>query len=153
VAGGIGVTPVVAAARALARAGVGFDAVVAAQTASRLWGTDVLEELGAQVDPSAQVVVCTDDGSAGVKGFPTVVVPQLLAERSYTQIWTCGPAPMMAGVARFAKMAQIACQASLERLMTCGFGACHCCNVELAAGGYAFCCTDGPVFDAEEVAW
>jgi dihydroorotate dehydrogenase electron transfer subunit len=37
--------------------------------------------------------------------------------------------------------------------MGCGFGACACCNVELAKGGYALCCQDGPVFDAEEVAW
>jgi dihydroorotate dehydrogenase electron transfer subunit len=40
---------------------------------------------------------------------------------------------------------------SLERLMGCGFGACSCCNVELADGGYALCCQDGPVFDAKEV--
>ena len=60
---------------------------------------------------------------------------------------------MMAGVARLAHEAGVACQVSMERMMGCGFGACACCNVALSKGGYALCCQDGPVFDAEEVAW
>ena len=147
VAGGVGCAPVVAAGRELAKKGVPFTAVIGAQTADRLWGVDELESLG------AKVVVTTDDGSRGVHGFTTQPTERLLAERDFTLVMTCGPNPMMRGVARIANEAHVPCQASLERMMTCGFGACHTCNVAMAAGGYRFCCTDGPVFDAEEVAW
>lgn len=67
--------------------------------------------------------------------------------------YACGPAPMMASVARLAAKAEIVCQVSLERMMTCGFGACNTCNVAMVSGGYKACCTDGPVFDAREVLW
>lgn len=147
VAGGVGAPPVVAAGRELAKRDVPFAAVLGAQTADKLWGVPELEELG------AKVVVTTDDGSRGVHGFTTQPTSELLATGDYTLVMTCGPGPMMAGIAKAAHEAGVACQASLERMMTCGFGACHTCNVAMAAGGYKFCCTDGPVFDAEEVAW
>ena len=148
VAGGVGITPVVACARMLAEADVAFDAVVGAQTSSRLWGTDVLEELGA-----GRVAVTTDDGSAGRAGFTTDALAELLAEGGYDVVYTCGPEVMMAGVARICREAGVACRVSMERMMCCGFGACGTCNVALVDGTYKSCCKDGPVFDAEEVAW
>lgn len=148
VAGGVGVTPVVACARMLAEAGVAFDAVVGAQTADRLWGTDVLEGLGA-----GTVAVTTDDGSAGRRGFTTDALADLLAAGGYDVVYTCGPEVMMAGVARLCHKAGVACRVSMERMMCCGFGACGTCNVAMVDGTYKSCCKDGPVFDAEEVAW
>lgn len=150
VAGGVGLPPVMAAAEMLAQAGIASDVVVGAKGAARLWrgGLERLRGLGCAVH------VATDDGSEGTHGFTTDVVSRLLGEgRSYGSCFTCGPNPMMAGVAGLCRGAHIPCQASLERMMTCGFGACSTCNVALAAGGYASCCMDGPVFDAEEVAW
>ena len=152
VAGGIGLPPIEAAAHMLADAGVAYDVVAGARTAAMLL-EDRAEGLAASSDDQCRVVTCTDDGTAGFGGYTTQAAEQLVAERSYTQIYTCGPNVMMAGVARLAQEHDIACQASLERMMGCGFGACSCCNVALAKGGYALCCTDGPVFDAEEVAW
>ncbi len=148
VAGGVGAPPIVAAAAMAAKAGVPFDVILGVQTASRLWGKDRAEELGA-----GAVVVTTDDGSLGVKGFAADAMADLVAKHSYDLVMTCGPMPMMAGVARLAREHDIACQVSMERMMTCGFGACNTCNVAMAAGGYKACCTDGPVFDAQEVAW
>lgn len=148
VAGGIGVTPVVAAARWLAGRDVPFDAVVGAQTAARLWGTEELAAAGA-----GQVVVTTDDGTAGTRGFTTVEVERLLGESDYAEVMTCGPNVMMAGVSRLAEDDGLDCQVSLERMMGCGFGACNTCNVALRRGGYASCCLDGPVFYGREVAW
>lgn len=149
VGGGVGLPPVVAAARMLREAGVPVTAVVGAQTAGRLWqgGVDDLEAMGAEVH------VATDDGSRGFHGFTTGVMESLLAERTFGSVLTCGPTPMMRGVAALAAKAHVPCEASLERMMTCGFGACSTCNVAMRAGGYKSCCMDGPVFDAEEVAW
>lgn len=148
VAGGVGVTPIVACARMLAGAGVAFDAVVGAQAAGRLWGADVLEGIGA-----GTVAVTTDDGTAGRAGFTTDALADLLAERDYDVVYTCGPEVMMAGVARLCRGAGVPCRVSMERMMCCGFGACGTCNVAMADGTYKSCCKDGPVFDAEEVAW
>ncbi|MGN0075785.1 MAG: dihydroorotate dehydrogenase electron transfer subunit [Parafannyhessea sp.] len=148
VAGGIGAPPVVAAARALANEGREVDVVLGAQMAAKLWGEADARALGA-----GEVVMTTDDGSYGMHGFTTQAMEALLARHEYDLVVTCGPAVMMAGVARLAEGAGIACQASLERMMTCGFGACSTCNVAMRAGGYKSCCMDGPVFDASEVAW
>lgn len=148
VAGGVGITPVVACARLLADSEIAFDAVVGAQTAERLWGTEALSGLGA-----GTVEVTTDDGTAGRAGFTTAALADLLASGEYDTVYTCGPEPMMAGVARLCEERGLSCQVSMERMMSCGFGACSTCNVALAAGGYASACKDGPVFDAREVAW
>lgn len=148
VAGGVGLPPIVAACEMLYAAGRGCDVVIGARTAELL----VRDEVEA-LRSIAGVEIATDDGSEGHAGFVTDVMQSLIDEGPYAQAYSCGPTPMMAGVAKIAGEAGIACQVSLERLMGCGFGVCNCCNVELAAGGYASCCTDGPVFDAREVAW
>lgn len=170
VSGGIGLPPVLAAARMLANVRVGFDVAVGARTQTMLirpdvdevmaWGAEQEGALGQAPawDPERVVAITTDDGSvsAGTVGhyhFATDAAAQLLAERSYAQVYTCGPAVMMGIVARLAAEHGVACQTSLERMMGCGFGACSCCNVELVSGGYALCCQDGPVFDATEVVW
>lgn len=111
----------------------------------KLVGVDVdLLKKAASADPASRVVVCTDDGSLGRAGFTTDAMAELLAERSYDAVLTCGPTVMMAGVARLAEGAGIACQASLERVMGCGFGACSCCNVAMRDGTSRSCCMDGP---------
>lgn len=160
VAGGVGLPPVAACARMLAAAGVGFDVIAGSQTSARHVDY-LLEELRCDI-PSCNrdvplchplVIVTTDDGTRGIHGFVTSAMENLLAEHAYAQVYTCGPQSMMAGVARLAATVGTPCQVSLERMMGCGFGACSCCNVRLVSGGYALCCTDGPVFDAQEVAW
>ncbi len=157
VAGGIGLPPIVACARMLARTNVGFDVIVGAQTAARHLNHDIddLRSMPPETgcDCARKVVLTTDDGSLGVKGFTTDVMRSLVRERGYAQVYACGPQPMLAGVARLSEEVGAECQVSLERMMGCGFGACSCCNVELRGGGYALCCQDGPVFDAREVAW
>lgn len=157
VAGGVGLPPVVACARMLAHSGIGFDAVVGSQTAARHI-EDLIDELRSMApregcDCARKVIVTTDDGTRGLRGFATSAMQDLMAENPYAAAYTCGPQVMMAGVAKLADKAHMECQVSMERMMGCGFGACSCCNVALRSGGYALCCTDGPVFDAQEVAW
>lgn len=157
VAGGVGLPPIVACARMLAEQGVGFDAIVGAQTAEKhvenLLNTLRTIPKAEGCDCARHVLVTTDDGTLGIRGFTTSAMENILAENAYSCVYTCGPNIMMAGVARLAQLRNIDCQVSMERMMGCGFGACSCCNVKLVKGGYALCCTDGPVFDALEVAW
>ena len=97
-----------------------------------------------------EVRVCTDDGTAGHHGFCTEPAAELLAACAYGYVATCGPAPMMRAVAGLAAEARAYCEVSLERMMSCGFGACNTCNVE-TVDGMKGACMCGPVFDATKV--
>ena len=148
VAGGIGVPPVLCLARDLASRGIAFDVCTGALTAAKLCGVDEFAAAGA-----GEVRVATDDGTKGHKGFVTGPASDLLASGTYDYVATCGPGPMMRAVAALAADAGVYCEASLERMMTCGFGACATCAVETVDGNKGACMA-GPVFDASKVvAW
>ncbi len=97
------------------------------------------------------VHITTDDGSVGTKGFPTAAMPDLFAQHSFTCVLTCGPTPMMKGVAKVAAEANIPCQVSLEERMGCGTGGCLGCGCDGKDGKRYKVCQNGPVFPAEEV--
>ena len=88
----------------------------------------------------------TDDGSEGIKGYPTDILEELHNKHNYEIIYTCGPEIMMYKVYEFCKMRSIECEASLERYMKCGIGICgQCvCNGQMV-------CKDGPVFEWGEI--
>lgn len=149
VAGGIGVPPVLCLARELARREIPYTVCIGAATADQLVGEDAFEEAGSPV-----ISVATDDGSCGYHGFCTDAAEQVLAIEgdAFDYVATCGPEPMMAKVAAAALKAGVTCEASLERMMSCGFGACATCAVETRSGMKGACMC-GPVFDAKEVVW
>lgn len=93
----------------------------------------------------------TEDGSLGEKGFVTQhsVFQDL---NSYDRIYACGPNGMMKAIAKEAKAANVFCEVSLENLMACGFGVCLCC-IEPTIKGNMCVCTDGPVFNINDLKW
>jgi dihydroorotate dehydrogenase electron transfer subunit len=77
-------------------------------------------------------------------------------ERARTEIFACGPTPMLRAVAELAAHYGIACQVSLEEFMACAVGGCAGCTVQInTPDGPAMkrVCVDGPVFDAATVVW
>jgi dihydroorotate dehydrogenase electron transfer subunit len=146
VGGGLGAAPLHLLAGVLA--GDGIDIVLGAQTATALIG---LPDFTALLGPG-HVHVTTDDGSAGVQGFTTVLAERLLAAHPYDYVATCGPQPMQKAIARLAAAAGVTCDVSLERRMACGVGVCLSCVVDVT-GGRARACVEGPVFRAAEVVW
>jgi dihydroorotate dehydrogenase electron transfer subunit len=77
-------------------------------------------------------------------------------ERAKTQLFACGPTPMLKAVAALAERYDLPCQVSLEEFMACAVGGCAGCTVEVTtANGPAMkrVCVDGPVFDASTVVW
>ena len=75
-------------------------------------------------------------------------------QRQQVEIYSCGPHPMLAAVARLAKEYSLPCQVSLEEFMACAVGGCAGCTVKVqTAQGSAMkrVCVDGPVFDAYQV--
>ena len=94
----------------------------------------------------------TEDGSLGTKGF-VIHHPLFTNElKKHDKIYACGPDAMMKAVAREAKKAGVFCEVSLENLMACGFGVCLCC-IEPTTEGNKCACTDGPVFNINELKW
>lgn len=102
----------------------------------------------------ADVILCTDDGSAGRKGFVTDALADVLSKEKPAVIYACGPSVMLKRIIAQAKDAGVRCQVSLEERMGCGVGGCLVCACRTIRDGeeyYAHVCKDGPVFNAEEV--
>lgn len=99
--------------------------------------------------------VATEDGSAGRRGLVTALLEEALAEPAAADdlVYACGPTPMMRAAAAAAAARGRRCVVSLENTMACGFGVCLGCAVPRAGGGFALVCRDGPVLDADAVAW
>ena len=95
---------------------------------------------------SHNVIVCTDDGSYGEKGFVTDVVEKLVNESHFDGVYTCGPEKMMYKTVQSAHSRGIFVQASLERMMKCGVGICGSCCV-----GEDLACKDGTIFDGNHL--
>ena len=119
--------------------------LLGARTAIELTAVNDFRKLGFPIE------LATDDGSAGHHGF----VPHLMTEKMEGADWsvvTCGPQPMMRGVAEQSAAKGWECQLSLETVMACGIGACLGCAVRAKNNdSYLHVCKDGPVFDAAEV--
>jgi ferredoxin--NADP+ reductase len=145
VGGGIGVAPTYPIARAMKEAGNKVIAIMGAKT------KDILimeEEMKAVTD---EVVVTTDDGSYGMKGFVTNAV-QALVDRGekIDQITAIGPVIMMKSVADATRSLGIRTIVSLNPIMVDGTGMCGGCRVQVG-DETKFACVDGPEFDGHLV--
>jgi dihydroorotate dehydrogenase electron transfer subunit len=103
-----------------------------------------------------QVLVATDDGSYGKKGFISDLLLDFINNQLSTfdfqlsTVYSCGPKAMLKAVAEIAFQKKIDCQVSMEERMACGVGACKGCPVK-TINGYKMVCKDGPVFDSKEI--
>lgn len=103
----------------------------------------------------SNIVLTTEDGSAGEKGLITHSLLKHLEKSTPEKIITCGPVPMMKAVAAIAADKNIPCEVSMETYMGCGIGACMGCVVYTTIPGkeYIHACVDGPVVDASIIDW
>jgi dihydroorotate dehydrogenase electron transfer subunit len=148
VAGGIGVAPFVELAAQMADHPAHKTILIGGRSALDIQGVEDLEALGVNVR------IATEDGSAGTKGLVTQPLMDILSEGvgEGTQIFSCGPEPMMKAVATVARRNNVPCQLSLEAIMGCGIGVCLGCVVKDADGRYIRVCKEGPVMDAANLA-
>ncbi|MGD2201504.1 MAG: dihydroorotate dehydrogenase electron transfer subunit [Candidatus Bathyarchaeota archaeon] len=141
VAGGTGVASLTPLAEVFVERGVTPLFVLGAKTEAELVFRERLGELLGN-----SLVLATDDGSCGFKGFCSECASIEMSERSLDTIYTCGPELMMFQVFDSAEVHGIPVQASLERYIKCAHGLCGSC----AIGPYRVC-KDGPVFDSEQL--
>jgi dihydroorotate dehydrogenase electron transfer subunit len=146
VAGGTGIASVYELA-ARARENTRVTVLLGARTREDLMGVEDFEALGVALR------IASEDGSAGERGLVTALLEDELAAGDSSRVYACGPTPMMRRCAEIASAHARPCVVSLENNMACGFGVCLGCAAPLSAGGFALVCRDGPMFDADRVAW
>lgn len=145
--GGIGIPPMVELAKELKKEG-GTVIAVAGYRDDKLFLKEDLEKY-------AGVYVATEDGSIGVKGNVLTVMEERNIQADI--IMACGPMPMLRAIKAYAREKGIKAYISLEERMACGVGACLGCVCKTKKMDHhsyvnnARICTDGPVFDAEDV--
>lgn len=143
VGGGIGVPPLLSAAKAFGKKAV---LAVGFRNKEAIILKDDFEASG------CKVLLATDDGSYGHHGLVT----ELLDDLAFDVVFTCGPKPMLRAICKLAEKRGVPCQVSLEERMACGIGACLGCAVKLrgeTGDYYGHVCKDGPVFDSRTVVW
>ena len=136
IGGGVGVPPMYDTARRLKKMGADVTAILGFATKDVSFYIEKFKAL------DIPVLVTTDDGSLGRKGFVT----DALRESGCDYVFACGPTPMLRAVHKTG----IGGQLSFEERMGCGFGACMGCTCHTLVGTKRVC-KDGPVFPTEEV--
>ena len=100
---------------------------------------------------SPEVLISTDDGSYGHKGFVTELLQHRLeTDKTVKEVVAVGPVPMMQAVARTTLPFGVQTTVSLNSLMVDGIGMCGACRVTVG-GETKFTCVDGPEFDGHKV--
>jgi len=143
VGGGVGTAVVHPIAQGLHERGVHVTSVIGGR--SKEW-VIFEEELKRQGD----VIVCTDDGSYGRKGFVTDAAKEVLEAGGVNIVYAVGPVPMMRAVANLTRPFNVHTIVSLNPVMVDGTGMCGGCRVEIG-GETKFACVDGPEFDGHLV--
>ncbi len=153
VGGGAGIASLMLLAVALRRRGIQTIGLVGAQHQDRLLSIDDLKAIGVSVH------IATDDGSVGYHGFVTEILENLLLESKlhHPTIYACGPYSMLAAVSMITAEHDIPTQIAMENRMGCAMGVCLGCVCPIRINEdqieYQRVCTEGPVFNATEIAW
>ena len=149
VGGGIGIAPLLFLAKKMLKKNEPSSIKV-------FLGARTKDELAILADDFASlgldVQAATEDGTLGKKGLVTELLTSL--QHGAVAVYSCGPHAMLRAVVQLCSRNNWDCQVSLETMMACGLAACLGCAVlRPDLRGYVHVCKDGPVFDADEVAW
>jgi dihydroorotate dehydrogenase electron transfer subunit len=142
-AGGIGIAPLVFLAQKSVRSGKLVKLLLGARNKDCLYPLGLLPQ-------KVKVFITTEDGSSGVKGKLTDILPEYVDWAD--KIYACGPLPMYQAMAKNPGVCQHQkkVQVSLEVRLGCGIGACLGCSIN-TPNGMKKVCSDGPVFNLDEV--
>ena len=145
VAGGMGIAPLCFLASEAVKRGFFPRLLVGAVTSCQIC-PDTL------IPPGTEIIKCTEDGSAGLKGLVTDLLPENIAWAD--QVFACGPFPMYRAVQeKYQSLIQNKqFQVSLEVRMGCGLGFCYACTIKTRQG-LKQVCKDGPVFELQDILW
>ncbi len=145
VGGGVGTAVAFAVAQSLKEAGNRIITISGSRDKSFVILEDDLREI------SDELIMATDDGSYGVKGFVTEYLKGLYARgEKIDRVIAAGPLPMMRFISDITREHKTPTVVSLNPIMVDGIGMCGGCRA-LVGGKIVFVCVDGPEFDAHQV--
>ncbi|MGZ5238008.1 MAG: sulfide/dihydroorotate dehydrogenase-like FAD/NAD-binding protein [Caldimonas sp.] len=145
VGGGLGVAPVYPQARAYKQSGAYVIGVLGFRNRALMFWDDKFRAI------CDELIICTDDGSAGLKGLVTEGIKQAMAEHAdIDEVVAIGPPIMMKGCAEATRAKGIKTMVSLNPVMVDGTGMCGGCRVKIGEQ-IKFACVDGPDFDGHLV--
>ena len=143
VGGGCGIAPLLFLGKYLVTNGINPDILLGFRNSERIIEFEEYLKVG-------KVYVTTEDGSMGEKGY--VNTHSIFSTNTYNRIYCCGPDKMMKAMADYSRSRNIICEVSLENLMACGIGVCLCCIVDTVKGNLCTC-TEGPIFNVNDLKW
>jgi ferredoxin--NADP+ reductase len=147
VGGGVGIAPLFPITRALKEAGNHVIGIIGARNCPLLFWEDRMAEV------CDELIITTDDGSAGRKALVTEPLKEMLtAHPEVKRVWAIGPAIMMKFTAATTLPFGVETTVSLNTIMIDGTGMCGGCRV-VTKEGAKFVCVDGPEFDAHQIDW
>ncbi len=145
VGGGLGVAPVFPQARAWKQNGAYVIGVLGFRNKDLVFWEDKFRAI------CDELIICTDDGSAGIKGFVTDGIKQAVEQHDdIDEVVAIGPPIMMKASADATRSAGIKTMVSLNPIMVDGTGMCGGCRVKVGEQ-VKFACVDGPDFDGHQV--
>ena len=151
VGGGYGSAPLFWLATALRERGCHVEMVLGAATEDRLFG--VVEARRA----ADGVTVTTDDGSMGVKGWVSDVLPEVIRRSHAEVVYGCGPMAMLKSITDVATAEGAVAQVAVEESMACGVGVCMTCVMPVIGDDgltrMVRSCLEGPIFRGDRVRW
>ncbi|MCC6473406.1 MAG: sulfide/dihydroorotate dehydrogenase-like FAD/NAD-binding protein [Burkholderiales bacterium] len=145
VGGGLGVAPVFPQARAFKQAGAYVIGVLGFRDKKLVFWEDKFRKV------CDDLILCTDDGSAGMKGMVTKGIEVAMkGYRDVDEVVAIGPPVMMRACAELTRPHRIKTMVSVNPIMVDGTGMCGGCRVKVGEQ-IRFACVDGPDFDGHLV--
>ena len=141
IGGGVGVPPLYKLSKELKKQGKRVSVILGFNSEKEIFFEEEFKEI------ADRVLICTADGSYGIKGFVTDAVKDI----DFDYFFTCGPEPMFKALESTIDKG-ISGQLSFEQRMGCGFGACMGCSCKTLTGNKRIC-REGPVLFREEIIW
>jgi len=149
IGGGVGIAPVFPQAMELKEAGNIVICIIGARNTDLLFWREKLRSV------SDELIICTDDGSEGIKGVVTQPLKDIIIHRKISIVVAIGPLIMMKYVARTTDgsedLPKVKTFASLNTIMIDGTGMCGGCRFTTIQGEIFYSCVDGPDVDAHMV--
>jgi dihydroorotate dehydrogenase electron transfer subunit len=142
VGGGTGTAPLLFLAKQLSKKTERLSFVEGAKTKDELLYVSDLQGICNE----KSLITTTEDGTAGLQCLVTKPLAELLDKEHFDMIYACGPEVMVKKIFEMTEQRKLPLEASLERLMRCGFGLCGSCMI----GKYRVC-RDGPIFTAAQL--
>lgn len=149
IGGGVGIAPIYPQAKELKEAGNKVICIIGARNTDLLFWREKMRSV------SDELIICTDDGTEGIKGVVTQPLKEIIVRQKISIVITIGPLIMMKYVALTTDgsedLPKVKTFASLNTIMIDGTGMCGGCRFTTVDGDIYYACVDGPDVDAHMV--